>query len=506
MQTTHGRVLRIVHRTAGCDNLQAVGQTVTVREKTRIADRYELGAPLGRGAMGEVWDGYDQRLDRRVAVKLIRRDTLSDEADYDRFLKRFLREARIAAKLEHPGVPTVYDAGVQEGVAYLAMQLVTGHDLGDVIAERGPLPVPWVAAIGAQVCSVLAAAHAVSLVHRDLKPRNLMLCPDGSVKVLDFGIAVVVDSVDFTRLTTTGHALGTPAYMSPEQASGGEVGPPADLYALGCVLHELFTGAPPFVADLPIAVATQHINAEPPPLRPARPDVPAPLAELVGQLLAKQPGERPADAAQVYHRLVPHVAEAATRGAPPARELGPTRPYHYPLGPLPVLPGPAADPPTLTTLPRPAAAASDTAAVGELDRHRERAVELVDEGRVTQAGQVLSEATRAAAAALGADHPDVVDARLALAHVYLLGGDHRRALPELQRLVPDLEKHYGPGHDFVWHAKRSIAGCQVALGDHARAQWAVQALLAERQPIRGPQDPEIVELRELLSRLDRGGP
>lgn len=480
-----------------------VRHTVTVQDRTRIGDRYALGAPLGRGAMGEVWDGYDQRLDRRVAVKLIRRDRLPDEADYERFRQRFLREAKLAAKLDHPCVPTVYDAGVQDGVAFQVMQLITGHDVADVLAERGPLPISWMAAIGAQVCSVLAAAHAVSLVHRDLKPRNLMLCPDGSVKVLDFGIAVVVDSVDFTRLTSTGQTMGTPAYMSPEQASGGEVGPATDLYALGCVLYELLTGAPPFVADLPLAVASQHLHAEPRPLRKARPDVPVPLAELVNQLLAKTPGERPS-ATEVYNRLVPYVAESAAGGAPPGRDLGPTRPFFFPLGPLPVSPGPVTELPTLTAPARPMANAP-TAAADVLDRQREQAVMLVDEGRMTQAGQVLSAAAEAAATVMGTDHPEVVDARLALAHVYLLGGDYRRALPELRGLVPDLAKHYGHGHDFVWSAKRSIVECLVALGDHLEAGSAVQDLLAERRASFGQQDPEKAELEELLNRLRAGG-
>lgn len=480
-----------------------VRHTGTVHEETRIGDRYELGAPLGRGAMGEVWDGYDRQLDRRVAVKLIRRDRLPDDADYETFRKRFLREAMLAAKLDHPYVPTVYDAGVQDGLAFLVMQLINGHDLADVLAERGPLPVPWVAAIGAQICSVLAAAHTVSLVHRDLKPRNLMLCPDGSVKVLDFGIAVVVDSVDFTRLTSTGQTMGTPAYMSPEQASGGEVGPATDLYALGCVLYELLTGAPPFMADLALAVASQHMYAEPRPLRQARPDVPVPMAELLSQLLAKAPGERPS-ATEVYHRLVPLVADVASGGVPPGRELGPIRPFFFPLGPLPVLPGPVTELPTLATPARPMASAP-TAAADVLNRQRERAVALVDEGRVTQASQVLAAAAEAAATLMGSDHPEVVDARLALVHVYLLGGDYRRALPELRGLVPDLGKHYGHGHDFVWSAKRSIVECLVALGDHVEASAAVQELLAERRASFGGQDPERAELEELMNRLRAGG-
>jgi serine/threonine protein kinase len=458
----------------------------------RIGDRYQLSAPLGHGAMGEVWEGYDQRLDRRVAVKFVRRSALPGNVDYDTLVKRFLREARVSARLEHPGVPTVYDAGVHEGEAYLTMQLVTGHTLAELVAERGPLPVSWAAAVGAQISSVLAAAHAGSLVHRDLKPRNVMVCPDGAVKVLDFGIAVMLGSLEpSTRLTTTGQVLGTPAYMAPEQAGGGDIGPPADLYALGCVLHALLAGTPPFVADSPLAVVGQHLYADPAPLRSLRPDVPPPVERLVLRLLAKEPAGRPAGAAEVYHALVQYVGSAGT-GA----ELGPTRPFHYPLGPLPALPSPAEPPPTGSP-----AVASGDAAVRSLDQQRERAVSLVDEGRITQAGQVLADAARVAGGALGTDHPEVVDARLALAHVYLLGGDHRRALPELQRLVRDLSTHYGADHDFVWDAKRGIAGCYAALGEHARAVGALRTLLAERERVRGPGDPAAGELRSMLARL-----
>jgi tRNA A-37 threonylcarbamoyl transferase component Bud32 len=469
-----------------------VRHTVAVRENARIADRYLLSTPLGRGAMGEVWEGYDERLDRRVAVKFVRRRSLPDSTDYDTLVKRFLREARISAKLDHPGVPTVYDAGKHDGEAYLIMQLVTGHNLADLLAERGPLPVSWAAATGAQICSVLAVAHAASLVHRDLKPRNVMLCPDGSVKVLDFGIAVILDTIDPTRLTTTGQILGTPAYMAPEQASGTPVGSLADLYALGCVLHELLAGTPPFVADSPLAVVGQHLYAEPVPLRSVRPDVPPALEALVLRLLAKDPGRRPADAAEVYYALLPHVT-----GGGKSVDLGPTRPYHYPLGPLPVLPGSA---PT-EVAPRPVLPPDPDAAVRALDEQRERAVALMDEGRITRAGEVLASAAQAAGEELGTGHPDVVDARLALAHVYLLGGDHRRALPELQRLIPDLTTHYGGDHDFVWDAKRSVAACYAALGQHTEAVSALRSLLAERRRVRGADDPELTELRTLLGRL-----
>jgi hypothetical protein len=248
------------------------------------------------------------------------------------------------------------------------------------------------------------------------------------------------------------------------------------------------------VADSPLAVVAQHLYAEPPPLRPVRPDLPPALERLVLRLLAKDPDRRPADATEVYHALLPHVTEPALDG-----ELGPTRPYHYPLGPLPMLVEPPAE------LPARHRSGSAEGAVRALDEQRDRAVSLVDEGRITQAGQVLAAATRAAGDALGTGHPDVVDARLALAHVYLLGGDHRRALPELQHLLPDLTSHYGEDHDFVWDAKRSITACYAALGQHTQAVTNLRTLLTERRRARGPDDPELAELVVLLDRLGGDG-
>lgn len=157
-----------------------------MRAQERVADRYELTYPLGHGGMGEVWGGFDEKLDRPVAIKFLRKLTIP-ENERDNAVERFMREARVTARLDHPGVPSVHDVGHHGDDVYIVMQLVPGLLLSDLIAERGRLAVPWAAAIGAQICSVLAVAHAASLVHRDLKPQNLMVTPTGSVKVLDFG-------------------------------------------------------------------------------------------------------------------------------------------------------------------------------------------------------------------------------------------------------------------------------------------------------------------------------
>lgn len=299
-----------------------------------LAERYELTSPIGRGGMGEVWSGYDKRLDRSVAVKLLRPDVLPLGSDHTTLAKRFLREARLTARVEHQGVPAVFDAGAEGNELYLVMQLVPGMDLGDFLVQHQPVPVTWAAAVAAQVASVLAAAHALSLVHRDLKPGNVMVKPDGTVTVLDFGVATLLET-DLTRLTTTGEAVGSPAYMSPEQVLGGVPSPRSDLYALGCILHELLAGTRPFTAEGTYPAMRQHVEEPPPPLRTQRADTPVEIEELVLHLLAKAPEDRPADAQEVYERLLPFLPtpRSGVRSDAPSSPSDPTRPYRQPFAP-----------------------------------------------------------------------------------------------------------------------------------------------------------------------------
>lgn len=308
-----------------------------MQAQTRIANRYRLTYPIGRGAMGEVWAASDETLDRPVAIKFLRQEAIADH-DRSTAVERFMREARATARLNHVGVPTVHDVGFHDGNIYLVMQLVPGVVLGDLIAERGQLSVTWVAAIGAQICSVLSAAHSASLVHRDLKPQNLMITPGGTVMVLDFGVAALLDPVDLPRLTLTGEMLGTPIYIAPEQADGGVVGPQADLYALGCVLHEVLTGAPPYQADTALDLVRSHLQAPVPLVSEHRHDVPDGVVRLVKQLLAKDPRQRPGSAAEVYDLLIPWmIGDVGLMRQPSRSERGaevgdPTMPYRIPFG------------------------------------------------------------------------------------------------------------------------------------------------------------------------------
>ncbi|MBF8187969.1 serine/threonine protein kinase [Nonomuraea sp. K274] len=289
-----------------------------------IGDRYELDdLPLGQGGMGAVYGGHDRHLDRRVAVKLLRLPGGPDQE----LESRFLREARILARLEHPGAPVLYDFGTYEHRLYQVMQFIEGVTVADVVHEHGPLPVAWAAAIAAQACAVLSAAHALSICHRDLKPTNLMLCPDGSVKVLDFGLAMLRDA-DLTTFTRIGQILGTPAYMAPEQIQHGVAEPRSDLYALGCVLHEMLTGRQLFTGPTDYVVFEKQVKERP----PAIPGVPAELGALLRQLLEKNPGDRPSDADELYARLEPFavslpmlpgfLAQAPSPGRMYARMVG----------------------------------------------------------------------------------------------------------------------------------------------------------------------------------------
>ncbi|TGA83325.1 serine/threonine-protein kinase, partial [Streptomyces palmae] len=286
-----------------------------------VADRYELATLIGQGGMGQVWTAYDRRLDRRVAVKLLRPDRMAgpvtagtaDPAEELR--RRFVRECRVTAQVDHRGLVTVHDAGSDGEDLYLVMSLVEGADLADHLAENDPYPWEWAVCVAAQLCAVLSAVHAVPIVHRDLKPRNVMVRQDGTVTVLDLGVAAVLDT-DTTRLTQTGSPIGSPAYMAPEQAMGGAVSPGTDLYALGVLIHELLVGNVPFAGSTALGVLHRHLYEPPVPVRQLRPEVPEALEALVLRLLAKDPQHRPSGAQEVYQALAPLLPAPGTGSSP----------------------------------------------------------------------------------------------------------------------------------------------------------------------------------------------
>jgi len=261
-----------------------------------LLDRYEVGRLLGAGGMAEVFEGRDRLLARRVAIKVLQAQFVRDPS----FLIRFKREAQAAASLSHPNIVGVYDTGSEDGTHFIVMEYVDGRTLKEVIRAEGPLYPERAAEICADVCSALAAAHARGLIHRDIKPGNVMLTPDGKVKVMDFGIARATTS---ETITQTAAVVGTAQYISPEQAQGQTVDYRSDLYSVGCCLYEMLTGTVPFTGATPVAIAYRHVREDPAPPRVHNPDVPPPLEAICLKAMAKLPDNRYQTAAELHEDL-----------------------------------------------------------------------------------------------------------------------------------------------------------------------------------------------------------
>lgn len=275
-----------------------------------VADgRYRLERALGHGGMASVYVARDTGLDRAVAVKLLAENLAGD----DELRKRFLREARLAARLSHPNVVNIFDAGEDDGRPYIVMELVEGETL----AERGRARAEEVRSLALQAARGLAHAHAAGLVHRDIKPGNLLLRSDGTLKIADFGIARAAET---TALTQAGTVLGTAAYLAPEQALGEEVTPAADVYSLGAVLYELLTGRPPFEFDSLADLAEKQRAMAIAPVRELAPDVPRDLEDLVMRCLARNRSYRPTSA-ELVQELEPSAPEPPTRRLPQPRRV-----------------------------------------------------------------------------------------------------------------------------------------------------------------------------------------
>jgi hypothetical protein len=265
-------------------------------QPTMLAERYQLGELIATGGMGTVHRAVDTHLGRPVAVKILKR-VLADDAT---FLERFRREARAAAVISHPGVARVYDYGERSSEPFIVMELVDGDTLAERIARGGPLPWQQAFAIAEQVAAALSAAHTHGVVHRDVKPANILIDRAGRVKVTDFGIARAARA---TTLTRPGMVLGSANYVAPEQAQGNTVGPAADLYSLGCVLFESVTGSTPYQGRSAVAIATQHVSAPVPDPGDHVADLPEPAARLIMRSLGKQPGDRFPSAASMAAAL-----------------------------------------------------------------------------------------------------------------------------------------------------------------------------------------------------------
>jgi serine/threonine-protein kinase len=261
--------------------------------------RYQLSSRIAIGGMGEVWQATDLVIGRTVAIKILKDEYLGDPG----FLERFRAEARHAALVNHEGIANVFDYGEEDGSAYLVMELVPGEALSSILERERVLPTDKVLDIVAQTASALHAAHQAGLVHRDIKPGNLLMTPDGRIKITDFGIARIADQVP---LTATGQVMGTVQYLSPEQASGHAASPTTDIYSLGIVAYEALAGRRPFTGESQVAIAMAQINEAPPELPVT---VAEPVRNLVYACIAKKPEDRPTSAANLSR-----AAQALRRG------------------------------------------------------------------------------------------------------------------------------------------------------------------------------------------------
>ncbi|HKD76040.1 MAG TPA: Stk1 family PASTA domain-containing Ser/Thr kinase, partial [Ktedonobacterales bacterium] len=264
-----------------------------------IGDRYELLEPIGRGGMATIYRARDQRMGRLVAVKILREMYSSDP----KFVLRFQREARAVSALAHPNIVQVFDYGKSEDQYYIVMELIEGIDLRKYLRANGILDLRRAVVIAHDVALALGAAHRRGIVHRDVKPQNILVNDEALVKLTDFGIATFYRDVNSERLTTTGMTLGTVQYYAPEQAQGEVVQPAADVYALGVVLYEMLVGHPPFDGDTPVAIAVRHIQE--PPVRPSRynPNIPPPLERVILRCLEKDPRDRYRDGDALAYAL-----------------------------------------------------------------------------------------------------------------------------------------------------------------------------------------------------------
>lgn len=318
-----------------------------------FGNRYQLGSRIAIGGMGEVWEATDLVIGRQVAIKILKDEYMGDPG----FLERFRAEARHAALVNHEGIANVYDYGEENGSAYLVMELVPGEALSTILERERVLPPDQVMDIVAQTSAALGAAHRAGLVHRDIKPGNLLITPDHRVKITDFGIARIADQVP---LTATGQVMGTVQYLSPEQASGHPATPSTDIYSLGIVAYESLAGRRPFTGESQVAIAMSHINDAPPPLPVT---VPEPVRNLVMSAISKDPKERPESAAAFSRaagalrdgdvnraaQAVPAVLGVTTATAPlDQTQVMSQQAATTVLSPTPTRPAPAAPAPTRT--------------------------------------------------------------------------------------------------------------------------------------------------------------
>ena len=265
-------------------------------EGSVIGNRYKIQEKIGNGGMATVYKALDQILNRYVAVKVLREEFTTDEE----FIKRFNAEAQSAARLIHPNIVSVYDVGQEYNIYYIVMELIQGKTLKQIIEEDGHLSWKWAVNIAIQIASALEMAHKNNIIHRDIKPHNIMITEDGVAKVTDFGIAKAVSNSTITAFGTT---LGSVHYFSPEHARGGYTDSKSDLYSLGVVMYEMVTGKVPFDADTPVSIALKHMQEEPVPPIKVNKEIPFAVNQIILKAMKKDPNERYQNASEMIKDL-----------------------------------------------------------------------------------------------------------------------------------------------------------------------------------------------------------
>ncbi|MBX9397377.1 serine/threonine-protein kinase [Streptomyces sp. TRM72054] len=503
-------------------------------ETRLIQGRYRLLDVIGRGGMGEVWRARDESLGRHVAVKCLRPLGPHHDQSFTRVLReRFRREARVAAALQHRGVTVVHDFGESDGALFLVMELLQGRNLSEVLEDHKhhPLPVPDIVDIAAQVSDALAYTHRQGIVHRDLKPANIVRLTDGTVKLCDFGIARLGADIGYTsRLTGTGVAMGTPHYMSPEQIGGDEVDQRSDLYSLGCVLYELATGVPPFDLGEAWAILVGHRDTPPEPPRTHRADLPAYLEQIILELLAKLPEQRPRDATELGRRIgaartAPAYAPTVISAEPAARaERLPSWSHGMTTGPKAVGTALRTPPPDAgaglagewiarpTTGPAPLPV-PDTPpdppedALTTLAGRHNAGLSLARLGRWAEAGEVHRAVAAEREHLLGPDHPDTLTSRYEVAFTLSRTGRAVDALREYTHVARVRAQVLGAEHPDTLAARQETAYVLGQLGRPLEAHQEYTSVLAVRERTMGADHPDTLRCRHNLafnlSRLGR---
>jgi serine/threonine protein kinase len=474
---------------------------------------YRLERQLGRGGMAMVYLARDERLDRLVALKIMAPERAADEE----FRKRFIRESQIAAAVDHPHIIPVFDAGDAGGLLYIAMRYVPGGDVGTVIRREGSLSAGRAVAVIAQVAAALDAAHAAGLVHRDVKPANMLVDARAGrsehVYLADFGVSKKTLAAS-TGLTGTGQFLGTWDYVAPEQIQGRPADRWSDQYGLACAAFELLTGAPPFQREEASAVLYAHLSAPPPPVGARREDLPPAVDQVLARALAKAPADRYSSCQDFADALLDALGTGPHGASPQVAEA--SAPDYPPTEIVSVSEAPSPPGSDISSTPTHTSAAGlkardevDHRARQEADRRAREEADLADrEARARSTGRQGDPAgARDQLAALlpvrervsGAEDPETLTVRAGLALWTGRAGDPAAARDQLAALLPARERVSGAEHPHALTVRHNLAFWTGQAGDPAGARDQFAALLPARERVSGAEDPETLNARYNLA-------